>query len=197
MAVRRHSNNLAASVLAVLRDGPTHPYAVQRTLRDRDLHRTIAYSRGTVYLVFDQLARDGHVEAVETRRTANRPEHTVFTLTEAGDAQLLAWVKELVAVPSMEHGNFPTGLRLLAVLPTAEVPGLLRERHSALGAELDVLGSAPGHPLTDEYRRAQLELEQDFVNRLIARIEHHPADERRRHHRPAAVRGRSHQLEES
>jgi DNA-binding PadR family transcriptional regulator len=194
---RRHSNTLAAAVLAVLWEGPTHPYAVQRTLRERGLDRSIKLSRGTVYLLFGQLTRDGHVEAVATGRTANRPTHTVFTLTEPGRAQLLDWAKELLSVPSTEHGAFPTGLRLLPVLAPAEAATLLRERCAALAAEISAVGAEPGHPLVDEYRRAQLELEQDFVDRLIARIEHQPADSGRRHTRTAAARGRSHQLEES
>jgi DNA-binding PadR family transcriptional regulator len=194
---RRHSNTLAAAVLAVLWEGPTHPYAVQRTLRERGLDRSIKISRGTVYLLFGQLVRDGHVAAVATGRTANRPTHTVFTLTEPGHAQLLAWAKELLSVPTTEHGAFPTGLRLLPVLPPAEVTRLLRERCTALAAEIGTVGAQPGHPLVDEYRRAQLELERDFVDRLIARIAHDPAANGRHHTQTATVRGRSHQLEES
>jgi len=168
---RKLGNTLAAAVLAILREGPTHPYALERTLRERGMQRSIRVSHGTVYLVFKQLTRDGLVEAVETRRTAKRPERTVYALTTAGRAQLLAWTREMLSVPTAQYGAFQAGLCLLAVLPPAEVSDLLRDRRTALAAEIGKVRPAAEEQLVDEYLVAQLELERDFVDRLIRRIQ--------------------------
>ena len=192
---RNQGNTLAAAVLAVLREGPTHPYAVERTLRQRGMQRSIKVSHGTVYLVFKQLTRDGLIEPVETRRTAGRPDRTVYTLTTPGSAQLLAWTREMLSVPAREYTAFQAGLCLLAVLPSDEVSGLLRDRGTALAAEIGAIHRDPAHPadalvVEDEYRVAQLELERAFVERLIQRIERDQA--------PAArARRQFHQQEDS
>src|SRR6185437_9399825 len=97
MAPRRKVDNLLAlAVLSYLSQAPMHPYELGRTLREHGDHRSIKFNHGSLYMVVQQLARAGFIEGQETTRAGNRPERTVYALTDAGRQELRDWLRELV-----------------------------------------------------------------------------------------------------
>ena len=63
-----------------------HPYELGRTLREHGDERSIKFNHGSLYMVVQQLAKAGFVAAQETSREGQRPERTVYALTDAGRA---------------------------------------------------------------------------------------------------------------
>jgi DNA-binding PadR family transcriptional regulator len=181
MTRRPVGNLLALAVLSYLTQRPMHPYELSRTLRDNGDDRSIRFNHGSLYMVVQQLERAGFVTARETTREGQRPERTVYALTDAGRRELHDWMRELVEEPQHEHPHFVAALSLIAALPPAEVVGLLRrrlERLAALRAEIRTLVDgtlATGvHPLflvEEEYRLALLDAETAFVERFLRHIE--------------------------
>jgi DNA-binding PadR family transcriptional regulator len=180
MTTRKVSNLLALAVLSYLTRGPMHPYELGRTLRDNDDGRSIKFNHGSLYMVIQQLARAGFVVEQETTRAGNRPERTVYALTDSGRSELFDWMRELVEVPQHEYPHFVAALSLIAALPPSLVVELLRHRLSRL-AELradvrdrvDRAVAGGLHPLflvEEEYRLALLEAESSFVERFIGQI---------------------------
>jgi hypothetical protein len=104
----------------------------------------------------------------------------VYAITNAGRAELRAWMRALVEDPQHEYPEFVAALSLLAVLPPDEAVELLGTRLERLAARHHELQSlmeqtlASGvHPLfqiEEEYRLALLEAETAFVESLIDRI---------------------------
>ncbi len=181
MAERRTVGNpLALAVLAYLTQRPMHPYELGRTLRDNGDARSIKFNHGSLYMVVGQLEKAGFIAEQGTSRDGQRPERTVYALTDAGREELRSWLRELVGEPRHEYPAFVTALSLIAALPPGEVGDLLRHRLELLGRERSEIRAlidtalAGGVPelflIEEEYRLAVLEAEAAFVERLAERL---------------------------
>ena len=178
MATRRKvANLLALAVLAYLTRQPMHPYQLGRALRDHDDARSIKYNQGSLYMVFEQLAKAGFIVAQETTREGSRPERTVYALTDAGRRELHDWLRELVAEPKHEYPQFVAALSLIGALPPGEAVELLGRRLGRLAEQraeardrIDGTLATGVHPLflvEEDYRLALLDAESGFVDQLI------------------------------
>ena len=177
---RKVGNLLALAVLSYLTQRPMHPYELSRTLRDHGDARSIKFNHGSLYMVVGQLAKAGFIAEQETTREGQRPERTVYALTDAGRDEFRDWLRELVEQPQHEYPHFVAALSLIAALPPGEVLTLLRRRLDRLAeqrAEIrDLIDAAQAgglHPLflvEEEYRLALLDAESAFVERFIDQI---------------------------
>lgn len=177
---RKVSNPLALAVLSYLSERPMHPYELGRTLREHGDDRSIKFNHGSLYMVVGQLAKAGFVTEQETGRQGQRPERTVYTLTDAGRAELRDWLRELIQQPQHEYPAFVAALSLIGALPPSQVLDLLRTRLTHLAqqqAEIRELidttlaNGVPGLFLLEEdYRLALLQTEAAFVDGLIQKI---------------------------
>jgi DNA-binding PadR family transcriptional regulator len=180
MAKRKITNPLALAVLAFLRTGPMHPYELGKRLTETGKDKDIKFNRGSLYMVVEQLSKAGLVSAQETVRDTQRPERTVYALTEAGRVELYDWLGRLVADPVHEYPHFGVALSLLSVLAPSVAIDLLTQRLTALAAESDQLretvrtatdGGLPWVFLVeDNYRLALLDTETVFVTGLVASL---------------------------
>ncbi|HEX2362880.1 MAG TPA: PadR family transcriptional regulator [Jiangellaceae bacterium] len=181
MATRKVGNLLGLAVLSYLTQGPMHPYQLSRTLRDNGDARSIRFSHGSLYMVVRQLAKAGLIAEVETTRVGQRPERTMYALTDAGRHELRDWLRDLVGEPQHEYPQFVAALSLIGALPPDEVVGLLRSRLRALNGQraeirdvVDGALRADVHPLflvEEDYRLALLEADSAFTEQFIERIE--------------------------
>jgi DNA-binding PadR family transcriptional regulator len=134
---RRYVNPLALAVLVHLYEQPRHPYELSTTLRERRKEQSIKLNYGSLYAVFEALARDKYIHAMETTRDGNRPEKTVYEITPEGKLFMLEWMREIVSIPVKEYPQFEAALSLLPVLPPEEVITLLETRIRILKKTLD------------------------------------------------------------
>jgi DNA-binding PadR family transcriptional regulator len=177
---RKVSNLLGLAVLSYLTQRPMHPYELARTLRANGDERSIKFNHGSLYMVVGQLEKAGFVSAQETTREGQRPERTVYALTDAGRAEHRSWLRELVEEPRHEFPQFVAALSLIAALPPGEVVELLGARLERLATErtrtrelIDTTLAGGLHPLflvEEEYRLALLDAEIGFVESFVARI---------------------------
>ena len=177
---RKVGNPLALAVLSYLTMKPMHPYELSRTLRDNGDARSIKFNHGSLYMVVQQLARAGFIAEMETSREGQRPERTVYAITDDGRREAREWLSELIAQPEHEYPHFVTALSLVAALPPDQVVPLLRARLEALaGQRAEIQGMidsslGQGVPrlflVEEEYRLALLDTESAFVERFIAEI---------------------------
>lgn len=184
---RKVANPLALAVLVYLMAEPMHAYELGRRLQEHGKDRSIKYNRGSLYMVVEQLCKAGFVEERETVRDTQRPERTIYGITEAGRAELHDWMRTLVAVPQEEYPQFGVALSLLAVLSPVEATQLLGRRLAALGERAEetrgvlrqaVEDDVPWVFLAEErYRLSLVEAEIRFVTDLIESLKD-PAYER-------------------
>ena len=177
---RKVGNLLALAVMSYLSQQPMHPYELGRTLREHGDARSIKFNHGSLYMVVGQLARAGYITERETSREGQRPERTVYALTDAGRAEFTGWLAELVAEPQHEYPHFVAALSLIAALPPGQVVPLLHRRldllhhdHDQIRALIDTM-LARGIPelflVEEQYRLALLDAETSFVEEFIGKI---------------------------
>src|SRR4051794_9339854 len=162
------------TVLQLLHEGPTHPYEMQRVVRERRIDLLVPVRRGTLYHAVERLEKRGLIEAVETTREGRRPERTVYRITEAGVDALIDRLRELLAAPKRDYPPLTQALSFISRLEPADAVAQLELRIGWLEAEvaaframLDNAGELPRHWLVEEqYVLALLEGELAWVRTL-------------------------------
>jgi DNA-binding PadR family transcriptional regulator len=123
---------LALAVLRLLRERPMHPYEAHQVIRDRSIDYVIKVRPGSLYHAVERLHRLGLVAPVETGREGRRPERTVYAITEAGNDEYLANLRDLVRYPQDEYPVFAAAVEMLRTLDRDEAVRLLEQRGTAL-----------------------------------------------------------------
>ena len=180
MSGRGRSNPLALVVLALLHERPMHPYEMSTTLRERRKEDSIKLNYGSLYAVVESLHKRGMITMQETVREGRRPERTVYAITEAGTAEMMDWLSDLVALPMKEYPRFEAALSLLPVLPVDQAITLLESRLALLESEQRQQATAlrqvqeTGFPrlfmIESEYQLALLEAELGYVRTLVQEL---------------------------
>lgn len=169
---------LALAILVLLYEEPMHPYRMQQLIKERAKDEVInVRARASLYQTIARLERDGLIAVQETARHENRPERTIYRLTEAGRETAFAWLSSMLATLAREFPAFPAAVSFLAMLPPEQALAQLERRAHALGGELaridaESAGAAAGLPrvvvLEEEYRRAMRQAELDWVRGVVA-----------------------------
>ena len=104
-------------ILGLLMEANRHTYEIRQTMKERGMTNYMKLQDGSLYYAMDQLHKDGLVEALEVVRDTNRPEKTIYQITEAGKRkfqellshQLHEEIKHYhplyVALPFTVHGD--------------------------------------------------------------------------------------------
>jgi PadR family transcriptional regulator PadR len=79
--------NTPTMILAILRDGPQHAYAIGNSISER-AGEGVKFKRGTLYPVLHALERDGLVAGQWEHAEGERP-RCVYTITDSGRAELV------------------------------------------------------------------------------------------------------------
>ena len=180
MAKRKVANPLAFAVLGSLSERPMHPYEISTMLRSRGKDSSIKLNYGSLYSVVAALEKHGFIEAQETVRDGNRPERTVYRLTDAGQNEFTDWLSELIGSPAREYHPLEAGLAYMPGMHPDEVAELLEQRSAAVDAEIEQITAAHEQmTATDfprvfwvesEFRLALLKAESAYVHQLVEEI---------------------------
>ncbi len=180
MTRRTVSNPLALAVLACLSERPMHPYEMASTLRARHKDESIKLNYGSLYAVVESLQEHALIAAQSTARDGNRPERTVYAITDAGRLELTDWLSELLSRPAKEYTHFEAGLCLMPVLPPEDVAALLEQRCAALELQAVQMQSVREllagrsfprlFSIESEYRAVLQDAELRWTRELIAEI---------------------------
>lgn len=180
MRKRKVANPLALAVLACLHERPMHPYEMATTMRERHKDESIKLNYGSLYAVVESLKAHLLIAEQQTAREGNRPERTIYRLTDAGRLELIDWLSELICRPQKEYTHFEAGLCLMPVLPPQDVVALLEQRCRTLELQAVQASSVrerlakDGFPrlfsIEVEYRWALQDAELRWTRALIADI---------------------------
>ncbi|WP_405878641.1 PadR family transcriptional regulator [Streptomyces sp. NBC_01136] len=132
MKRRKLSNPLALAVMVLLTERSMHPYEIAQTLRRRGKDTSLKINYGSLYTVVQNLEKHGFVEVTEVQRQGNRPERTLYGITDSGRDEATEWLSDLLAVPVEEYPLFESALSLMGVLHPDEVTRLLAGRLNTL-----------------------------------------------------------------
>ncbi|OIJ64513.1 PadR family transcriptional regulator [Streptomyces mangrovisoli] len=133
---RKLTNPLALAVMVLLTEKPMHPYDIAQTLRRRGKDASLKINYGSLYTVVQNLQKHGFVEVTDVERQGNRPERTLYGITDAGREEATEWLSDLLAVPAREFPVFESAISLMGILHPDEVTRLLGERLGTLDVEI-------------------------------------------------------------
>ncbi len=181
MAKRRKVTNLLAlPLLSVLMERPMYPYEMAAVLRERGKDQFVKINWGSFYTVVQNLEKHGFIEAVQVAREGRQPERTTYRITDAGQAELKDWLRELLGEPERVYTRFEAGVSDGGILPPDEVIALLRQRLEVLDADNEraqadlakVGEQVPRIFLVEaEYHLAMRKAEADWVRGLLAEFD--------------------------
>ncbi|MCW2748009.1 MAG: transcriptional regulator [Nocardioidaceae bacterium] len=128
---------LAVATLALLNEGPMHPYEMYQLLLARHEDRLVKVRPGSLYHTVERLALDKLIVATGTEREGNRPERTTYEITPLGQEALENRVREVLTTPINEFPQFPWALGEAHNLSRDEVLAALNQHIAELDALID------------------------------------------------------------
>src|SRR5699024_6335832 len=111
------TNPLALAVLTLLSEESMHPYEISTTLKQRRKEDSIKLNFGSLYSVVESLEKRGLIEVRGAQREGNRPERTIYGVTEEGRQLMRSWLGEMLSTPAKEFPQFEAALSLMPALP--------------------------------------------------------------------------------
>jgi DNA-binding PadR family transcriptional regulator len=165
------------AILALLYEAPMHPYRMQQLIKERGKDKIInVRRRASLYQTISQLEKSGLIQVKKTISEENRPDRTLYELTDKGLRTIRDWLRDALATPAQEFPEFPAAVSFIALLTPEVVLRQLKLRETALNdqlADLDTSLQSSGaflprlFLLEDEYLRAVLEAELNWVRSVI------------------------------
>ncbi|WP_127794690.1 PadR family transcriptional regulator [Agromyces sp. LHK192] len=171
---------LALAALALLAEREMHPYEMFQLMQLRREERVVKVNAGSLYRAVERLDRDGLIESTAIERDGNRPERTVYRVTDAGRDAMLENLAALLSAWRNEYPSFPLAIGGAHHLPLPEVIDLLEQRRASIAEWLDVLDTSrrvvaeKGVPrrfvLDIHYLRAMIAAEDDWLAGLLVEL---------------------------
>ena len=128
---------LALAILVLLYEAPMYVYRMQQVMRRRGEDELVNISQpNSIYQTIVRLERSGLMAISSVDRESNRPERTVYELTDAGKEKMVDWTREYLSTPSREFPHFPAAISVLAVLSPKDALKHMNMRIGLLKAEL-------------------------------------------------------------
>ena len=177
MKTHAQRSTLGLIVLWELVQGPKHVYGIQKLIEQQGKNRVVnVRSRASLYQTLDRLMRLGLVEVHETVRSEGYPDRIVYAVTEAGREAAREWLREMLRSASTEYPEFIAAVSVLFGLAPEDARAQLEQREAMLAEQLADTESqfevVPGLPrlflLEEEYRRALLQAELDWLRGVVA-----------------------------
>ena len=112
---------MALGILA--RNGPSHGHHIRRVADLTDVAEWGGVSVGALYRELRAMEREGLVTAMRTEKVGNRPERTVYAITDEGQLELSTLREQ--AIKPLLSGPDPMGVAMLFAADGME-PGELR-----------------------------------------------------------------------
>jgi len=164
-------------VLALLAERDMHAYEMYQLMLERKEDKVVRVSPGSVYRTVERFAADGLIDEVAVERQGNRPERTVYAITDTGRSALRETIAQMLRRHLNEFPEFPVAIGEAHNLPADEVVGLLEERLASIREVLAAIDGSlariaeralpTAYVLDLHYSRAMLLAEATWLEQTI------------------------------
>src|ERR1700753_789878 len=91
---------IALAILTMLYEEPMHPYRMQQLIKERAKEEAINKpNRESLYQTITRLEREELIQPQSVSRDENRPERTVYELTDQGRKTMVDWMHKILSTP--------------------------------------------------------------------------------------------------
>lgn len=167
----RDANPVRLLILGLLAGGPLHGHQIRRTAELTGIEQWGGVKVGALYGMLHRLETEGLIKPVRTEQEGNRPQRTVYAITEEGHQELAIHRDRALTQPVVYSTTVEAALKWPAGLDRDDLRDRLSRRRAALAAALTDLmnsreqyekdGKLPASGIAG-YRRAQLHLEAEL-----------------------------------
>lgn len=163
------ANPLALAAMGLLLEKPMHPYEMMSTLRERGLDSAFKLSTGTLYDTVRALLRNDWIREAGTGGDGNRPQRTVYALTDTGRAAFTERLDTLIRVPADdEYPKFVSAVAYIGALGADTAADALTERADRLAERAGRLRSGLESALGDSGLPRLFMIEVEYALHMIA-----------------------------
>ena len=165
-------------LLGILHSEDMHGYQLNQFLKHPS--NAIRIGKANAYQLLAKLEDQGFVYHVE-QRDGNRPPRQVYSITPAGETEMLRLVKDQLGdyQPIDSPGSIP--LNFIELIKPQEALSLLQQRQARLAVHCEAFADfsdeiRASHPGIDFLVR-QTALEQEFLTKLVEEYQHKQKDD--------------------
>ena len=168
----RDANPVRLMVLGLLADGPLHGHQIRRTAEMTGIETWGGVKVGALYGMLHRLESEALIEPVRTEQDGNRPQRTVYAITDAGRSELALHQDRALTQPIVQSTTVEIALKWPAGLDHEGLSARLDARKRALADRLAELVAGrdlhqrEGHLSAASlagYRRAELQLKAELA----------------------------------
>ncbi|NQX46744.1 PadR family transcriptional regulator [Paenibacillus tritici] len=115
-------------ILGLLLERDMHPYEITLVMKERSMDQIIKLQMGSLYYAVDKLAEGGHIETVEVIRSPDRPDKTIYRITDKGKELMEQLILQQIKKSDPPYHPLYMALALSRYIDQEKVAKLLEER---------------------------------------------------------------------
>ncbi|HVX45863.1 MAG TPA: PadR family transcriptional regulator [Mycobacteriales bacterium] len=168
----RYANPVRLLILGLLAGGPLHGHQIRRTAEMTGIEQWGGVKVGALYGMLHRMEGEGLIEPARTEQAGNRPQRTVYRITDEGFQELTIHRDRALTQPAVHSTTVEAALKWLAGLDRDGLRDRLSQRRHALeNALAELTASREMHLQEDHlsqaslagYRRAELHLQAELA----------------------------------
>ncbi|MNW39131.1 Transcriptional regulator PadR-like family protein [compost metagenome] len=179
--------SIRLSILGLLLEENLHPYEISLRMKERFLDQKGQFKIGSLYYAVDQLEKQAYIEAVETIRSENRPDKTVFRITDKGRTYFHKLLIERLRDTEPPYHPMYIALVFAGKGDQRDIAQVLKERiqdtehmvniyYQVYAEHRGIVPRSVLHLMVGQYEHAKTEL--SWLKRLLAETEEGRLNER-------------------
>ncbi|MBA9085887.1 DNA-binding PadR family transcriptional regulator [Fontibacillus solani] len=179
--------SIRLSILGLLLEENLHPYEISLRMKERFLDQKGQFKIGSLYYAVDQLEKQAYIEAVETIRSENRPDKTVFRITDKGRTYFHKLLIERLRDTEPPYHPMYIALVFAGKGDQRDIAQILKERiqdtehmvniyYQVYAEHRGIVPRSVLHLMVGQYEHAKTEL--SWLKRLLAETEEGRLNER-------------------
>ncbi|MGN7763996.1 PadR family transcriptional regulator [Paenibacillus sp. 22594] len=115
-------------ILGLLLERDMHPYEIKLVMKERTMDQMMKLQMGSLYYAVDKMARDGHIETVEVIQSSDRPDKTIYRITDKGKDLFEQLILQQIKKNELIYNPLYTALAFSRHIDQSKVEKLLEER---------------------------------------------------------------------
>lgn len=120
--------SMKLAILGLLLERNMHPYEITLVMKERSMDRITKLQMGSLYYAVDKLVQEGYIEAVEVISSSDRPDKTIYRITDHGKSLFEQLILQQIKKSEPFYHPMYMALAMSRHVDQSKVEKLLEER---------------------------------------------------------------------
>ncbi|OKQ00092.1 PadR family transcriptional regulator [Paenibacillus sp. P46E] len=166
-------------ILGLLLERDMHPYEIKLVMKERTMDQMMKLQMGSLYYAVDKLVQERHIEAVEVIHSSDRPDKTIYRITDKGKVLFEQLILQQIKKTDLVYHPLYTALAFSRHIDQSKVEKLLEERiretehqvnfaYQVYEEHIAIVPRSALHAMYGKYEHSLIELK--WLKRLFADV---------------------------